>query len=203
MIVITTFSLIIYFYSLILILKDKRYYDRIHALFYIALISLLVHDINVEKINEVGYNCFAHIIVSLYSLYAMHKHFRVEKLLKKNINDPKPMVITWEMLQNIPIGEKNFINSNKIKTYLLYKTKEKMIFNSSVHKDTIPHNYVNDFHKKNIVLNGSCVFCLIKNGNLERYELKENDTIEINPFQQHWFYTIGEEVSLEVICYKP
>lgn len=202
MIIIATFSLVIYMYSLILILKDKRYYDRVHALFYVSLISLLIHDINIERINEVGYNCLAHVIVSFYSIYAMYKHFKVEGLLKQNINNSLPYEITWEMLQAIPIGEKNFVNNNKIKTYLLAKTKDRMVFNSSIHKDTMPQNYINDFYKKVIVIKGSCTFCMIHNGELVKHELNEKDTIETNPFQQHWFHTVGEEVTLEVICFK-
>lgn len=202
MIWIATISLLTYFISFIMILKEKRYYDRIHAVFYAALILLLIQDINTKRYLIEGFNFYSHSIIVLYSFYSIYKHWKTENILKYNLLSAESTFIKWDMLYKMDKDEISRLNNNKIKTRLKSKSKNRIVFVSTVYQETITDKYVNDFYKKIIVKSGSCIFSLLDNGKFKKSMMCEGDSIEIKPMQEHWFVPNGETVVLEVICVK-
>lgn len=202
MIWIITISLFIYFYSLILILKEKRFYDRIHAAFYLALLCLLINDLNTHRYLIEGYNIYAHIIITIYSLYHVYKHYVLNRKIKEHLRTNEPVFISWQFLTTLDFNETKQLNNNKIKTSLKEKDDTRMVFVSVVSQDSIADNYINDFYKKIRVISGSCLFYLVVNDSIEKKVLNKGDTIETNPMQEHWFMPNGQDVVCEVICVK-
>ena len=204
MIWIATISLIIYSFSLWLLLKDRKYYDRVHALFYVGLMMLLVNDINLKRHLIEGFNFYAHIIISLYSLYAVFKHLRIQRIVKEQLKKPDVTFITWDGLKNLLDQDKKVelnLNNNKINTTSKINNSDRMVFVSRVSKDTIVENYMNDFYKKIKIKEGSCEFYMHKI-KLEKHSLKAGDSIELDPMTEHWFTPNMEDVVFETICIK-
>lgn len=202
MIWIATLSLLVYFISFIMIMKEKRYYDRIHAIFYAALISLVIQDINTRRYLAEGFNFYTHLVIMFYSFYCIYRHIKTERILKHNLHNPEATFIKWEMLYSMTKDDVARLNNNKIKTTLKSKSKNRLVFISTVYQDTIADNYINDFSKKMIIKSGSCIFSLIDDGKLKKVVLNEGDSIETKPMQEHWFVPNGSTVILEVICVK-
>ena len=196
------FSGIVYLISLIMILKEKRFYDRAVAVVYFCFVCLIINDLNTKRYLVEGYNYYAHAIFLGYSFYAMYKHVKLQRLIKEHLQSPTPTLITWENLLHMEKHNKDRLNNNVIKTGLKYEEKHRRVYISTVYSDTLADNYVNDFSKKIRVLEGQCHFKLIKGGEIYEYDLKEGDTIETMPMQEHWFITKGVTVIMEVTCVK-
>lgn len=202
MILVVTLILSIYCLSLWFIVKEKRYYDRIHSFFYISLILLLIQDVNTHRFELIGFNLYTHFILVGYSLYNIYRAVKISMSLRYHLRDIEATLVKWDVIDKLEENDYARLNNNKIKTVIKSKEPNRIVFISTVFKTSIADNYINDFYKKIIVKEGSCVFNLINKREVEQRILNEGQSIETNPHQEHWFAPNGETVIMEVICIK-
>lgn len=199
--IIAFLSLCIYSYSLWIVLSNKKEFSYAQAGFYVALISLVISDVNVGRYNLDGFNFYTHALIMLYCLFFLYKYHRVKYLIKNELHSLEPTLISWNMLKEGP--DKANLNNNKITTERKVNKPYKMIYVSKVSEHTVVDNYINDFRKKLTIKHGSCVIKIEEQDkSISVHSLTSGNSIEIEPNQEHWFFTEGEICIIETICVK-
>lgn len=194
---------IVLFVCLIYTLKTPSQREPIKVFFFLSVttyfaIQIRLFDpklsINSEKVNSI------YIILILYVI----SYFATARKLQRKIYDTlsrlittPTSLITFESLQNLPLGEPQIIN-NGVTLTKYSESKGVIVYNVEYEPGVSYFYYKNDFYKRVQVLSGAILYTVRGVKTL----LRTGDTLTVDPFEIHMMKSSEGGCIVKTVIYK-